>query len=239
MSENNDVPKAFSDLVKLVSRLRGPEGCPWDAVQTYQSVKTYLLEECYEALDAIDRGVPEDICSELGDLLFQILFLASIAEEKEDFTLLQLVEEITTKMVKRHPHVFGQAKVGSAEEVVRKWEQIKKEERGRSAKSSSLLQSVPISLPALLRAHRLGERVSKLYRSGSRWEAKWERVEEEFGNLREAVSEGQKGRIAQSIGSVLFCLAQLARNYGLNAEDLLRTQTEELLRDLERPEELD
>ena len=128
--EQDRLVAAFFSLVELIAKLRSPDGCPWDVRQTEESVKIYVLEEAYEVLDAIERGSSDDLCSELGDLLFQILFLARMAEEKNHFTLIQVFEKITKKMIHRHPHVFGSTTVRNAEEVAENWDKIKKQERG-------------------------------------------------------------------------------------------------------------
>jgi MazG family protein len=128
--------------MNLVSTLRAPGGCPWDAQQTKESVKVYILEEAYEVLDAIERGSSQDLCQELGDLLFQILFLTSIGEDGDEFDLLQVMQKITKKMIDRHPHVFGNAKADSAKEVAENWEKIKKKEKGVAESSPSLLRDV-------------------------------------------------------------------------------------------------
>ncbi|MBL6978842.1 MAG: MazG family protein, partial [Desulfobacteraceae bacterium] len=151
---------AIRSLVKLVARLRGPGGCPWDAEQTDDTIKIYLLEEAYEVLDALEGVSPREVCSELGDLLFQILFLAQLASERGEFDFNEVVEGITEKMTRRHPHVFGDTRVDGAEDVASNWVKIKRKETGRPKSTSFLLQSVPSDLPALLRAHRLSERAS-------------------------------------------------------------------------------
>jgi tetrapyrrole methylase family protein/MazG family protein len=224
-----DLARAFLGLMNLVSTLRGPEGCPWDAQQTKESVKIYVLEEAYEVLDAIERGSSQDLCQELGDLLFQILFLTSIGQDENEFDLLQVMQEITKKMINRHPHVFGTAKVNSAKEVAENWEKIKKKEKGVAESSPSLLRDVPIGLPALLRAHRLTERASRLESGRADGEAVMRRVEELYDSLRKQVSVRDQERIGGIIGTLLFHLADLARHWGWNAESLLRKANQAFL----------
>ena len=231
------VASPFTALAELVSRLRGPHGCPWDARQTYDTIKAYLLEEAYEVVDAVDLGSPEDICSELGDLLFQILFLASIAEDHKDFDLSQVLEKITGKMIQRHPHVFGTTKVAGPEEVAENWEKIKTQERGPIQSPSAYLQSVPANLPALLRAHRLTERVSKHQPEPSGTSECWERVKKRFQGLGESVAARDQGRVGESLGDLLFSLTDMARCWGHNAEHLLRRANREFLKNLEQGEE--
>jgi tetrapyrrole methylase family protein/MazG family protein len=224
--KKSELAKAFLDLNALVSRLRGPGGCPWDAQQTEDTLKTYLLEEAYEAVDAVDRGDPEDLCHELGDLLFQILFLATIASEKGQFDLLQVIKEITGKMMHRHPHVFGDAKVANAEEVAENWEKIKKEERRLPASSSKLMEAVPANLPALLRAHRLMERGARLKRDHP---DRWAKVQEAIGELSKSLASEDHEKMKVDIGDLLLSLVALSRQEGLNAEHVLREANERYL----------
>jgi MazG family protein len=231
------VSSAFIALAELVSRLRGPHGCPWDAAQTYDTIKTYLLEEAYEVVEAVDQGSTEDLCSELGDLLFQVLFLASLAEEHEDFDLSQVLEKIREKMIKRHPHVFGAAQVAGPEEVAENWEKIKEEERGPMQSASAYLQSVPSSMPALLRAHRLTERVSKHRTESSDGPECWERVKEDFERLGSSVDAGDQTEVGRNLGDLLFSLTDLARCWGHHAEHLLRRANREFVKKVSQEEE--
>jgi tetrapyrrole methylase family protein/MazG family protein len=227
----SDPAEVFTALWSLVERLRGPGGCPWDAKQTAESIKTYVLEEAYEVADAVERKSPEDVCDELGDLLFQVLFMASIYKGSGDFDLHEVLENIHKKMVRRHPHVFGPAEVNSAEEVAANWEKVKKEELGLSEDARWPLEKVPENLPALLRAHRLIERAVKHRLLGPGDEERWGEVEDIGGALREAVLEGDRQRIATTVGELLFRLVALARTWGLNAEDLLREKNRRFIED--------
>jgi tetrapyrrole methylase family protein/MazG family protein len=217
--DKSELAKAFLDLNDLISRLRAPGGCPWDAQQTEETIKTYLLEETYEVVDAVDRDSSEDMCHELGDLLFQVLFLTSIAQDRGHFDLGRVIREITDKMVHRHPHVFGRAKVASAEEVAENWEKIKKKEIGVSDSSSKLIENVPANLPALLRAHRLIARGARLKPDD---ENAWTKVQQAFEGLGQGMASGEREKIKEGIGALLFSLASLARDEGLNAEHVLR-----------------
>ena len=223
-------------LVDLVVRLRGPDGCPWDAKQTDASIKVYLLEEAYEVMEALERTDPKDVCQELGDLLFQIVFLAHLAGERGDFDFIDVIEKITEKMIRRHPHVFAEAKVDSAEDVAFNWAKIKRAEKEAAKEIISDLRSVPKDLPALMRAHRLGERVSK---TGLDWlnsEEMWEKVVGEFENLRTAVTERQGAGVREGLGKLLLGLANVSRLWGYNAENLLRLAIQEYLERLEKME---
>lgn len=196
----------------------------------------YLLEEAYEVLDAIERDVPEEVCHELGDLLFQIIFLASIGEDKGEFDLLEIMERIEEKMIRRHPHVFGQAKVESAEEVSENWQKIKEGENGGARRSASLLQGVPPALPALLRSHRLCERASRSDFPPPDKENIWSRAEEGFRELGRSLSEKNTAEIGEKVGSLLFDLANLSRHWGLNAEHLLRATNQKFLERFSAPD---
>jgi len=234
--DKKSLSRAVLALSELMSRLRGPDGCPWDATQTDSSIKMYLLEEAYEVLDAVEKGSPEDLCQELGDLLFQIIFLARLAEEKGEFDLVQVIQKITEKMKNRHPHVFGLTKVNSAKEVADNWEKIKKTEKG-DTETSSLLQSVPESLPALLRAQRLIERASKVDFDWPDQEGTWSKVEEEFEALKKSIHSQDKGRIGKELGDLLFLLVSLARHWGLNAENVVRRANQEFFERFKEMEE--
>ena len=221
--------KAVTGLVDLVEKLRGPGGCPWDAKQTDATIKLYLLEEAYEVLDAIEKTSPPDVCEELGDLLFHIFFLARLAEERKEFDFSEVVEKITEKMIRRHPHVFGNTTVDGADDVAVNWARIKQEEKKTNGDTSSLLDGVPISLPALLRAHRLGERASKAGVGTLDAHDAWERVLEKIGDMKETAVSKDKDLLGQEIGALLFRLADLARLWGLNSEQLLRDANREFL----------
>ena len=214
--------EAIVRLVELAQRLRGPDGCPWDAKQTDQSVKNYLLEEAYEVVDAIDKGDSRGVCAELGDLLFQIVFLAQLASERGEFDMADVIENIEEKMIRRHPHVFGHVSVESAEEVARNWAKIKETEGERVNTASSALANIPLALPALLRAHRLCERASKM-------NFDWSKIEDPEKIIRNGMKSGNiwgpNGHIAEKeegLGEILFAFVELIRQQGGNAEDLLR-----------------
>ena len=219
---NDQLASALIALSDLVSRLRGPEGCPWDREQTDSTIKTYLLEEAYEVLDAIENGSPESVCEELGDLLFQIIFLASLAEVRGEFDFTEVMEKIASKMIRRHPHVFGGAQVKNPAEVSKNWAEIKKAEKGASDAIQPLLERVPIDLPALMRAHRLIERALQSNMDLKNETKIRETVHKEYEELQRAIVEDDKERIGILVGELLFSLANLARHFGSNAEDALR-----------------
>jgi tetrapyrrole methylase family protein/MazG family protein len=219
---NEELAGSFLELVALSARLRSPEGCPWDRKQTVDTVKMYLLEECYEAMDAIEKKDYPEMCSELGDLLFMIVFLAQLSHEQSLFNMADVIENIVKKMKHRHPHVFGDTVVKSAEEVSENWQKIKMQEKGNNRSASSILEEVPPGLPALLRAHRLSKKASK---RGFDWKNKddiWNKVTEEFDELSNAIRECKKDNVKEEIGDLFFSLVNLSRHWGFNSEEILR-----------------
>jgi len=218
-------PGSFERLVEIMDRLRGEDGCPWDREQTYESLRGYLLEECHEVAEALDGDSREALCEELGDLLFQIVFLARLAKEERAFTIEDVVRGIAEKMIRRHPHVFGDASAETSAEVLRNWEEIKRREKGAAEDadpSPSLLDGVPPSLPALLRAQRLG---AKAARVGFDWEPEvdiLEKVREETEELDRALASGDRQAIREEIGDALFSLAMLARRLEIDPEGALQ-----------------
>jgi MazG family protein len=227
--DKDALSRSLFALIDLLSKLRGPDGCPWDALQTDSTIRMYVLEEAYEVVDAVERGSPEDVCQELGDLLFQILFLASLGEERGEFDFVDVIERITEKMKRRHPHVFGTVEANSAEEVAENWQEIKKREKGSPETSSSLLQGLPVDLPALVRAHRLNERALQTDLDGVVCTKGWSGVEARFAKLKQAVSSEDKKQIGREVGELLFEMANLARDWGLNAENLLRESNQRFI----------
>jgi len=215
----------FQELVRIMHRLRAPGGCPWDAEQTHESLKPYLLEEAYEVIEAIEDGDDRDVCEELGDLLLQVVFHAELAEERKAFTIDDVVGAISEKLVRRHPHVFGDVSVGSSAEVAANWSRIKAAEkaaRGAPDGPESVLAGVPSGLPALIRAHRIGEKASGV---GFDWPSAAgarEKIGEELAEVDEAASSGDSAALADEIGDLLFAVASYARRSGFNAENLLR-----------------
>jgi len=209
----------LEDLRELVRRLRGPGGCPWDRAQTLPDIKQYLLEECYEVMDAIDRSRPGKLREELGDLLFQIVFLACLAEEQQAFDLGDVLRGIHDKMVRRHPHVFAQEPADDPDAVRANWWKIKLAE---GASSASMLDSVPQSLPSLQRAFRLGKRAS---RAGMDWPGPGpvlDKVREEIRELEAALAHPGEESVMEELGDLLFSLANLARHLGKNPEEALQ-----------------
>jgi tetrapyrrole methylase family protein/MazG family protein/ATP diphosphatase len=219
---NEQDGRSFPRLVALMQRLLAPDGCPWDREQTFASLRKYVIEEAFEVVDAIDRGDPAAVREELGDLLLQVAFQAELGRAQGAFGPDDVVAGIVDKMVRRHPHVFGDETAATADEVFRNWEQLKARERG----SKGLLGGVPRALPALVRAQRVGEKVERV---GFDWpDAAGSRakVAEELGELDRAVEAGDREAAAEELGDVLFALVNFARHVGVDAEAALRATTD-------------
>ncbi|MFQ5681825.1 MAG: nucleoside triphosphate pyrophosphohydrolase [Candidatus Binatia bacterium] len=220
MAKENKIGEGFGDLVEVMARLRGKQGCPWDKEQTHISLKPFLLEETYELLDTIESGNSKELAEELGDVLHQIVFHCQIATEKGQFTAEEVVGNLVAKMKRRHPHVFSDRRLSDPEAVLQEWARVKAEEN-RTQKSASALGNLPRAMPALARAQTLTERASLL---GFDWpdiDQVLDKLDEEFFELKTAISSSDKDRISEEIGDVLFSLVNLCRFINLNAEDAL------------------
>ena len=207
----------FDELVRVMARLRGPGGCPWDREQSHHSLRPYLLEESYEALEAVDAGDWDRLRDELGDVLLQVVFHAQLAAERGDFDIGDVCEGIVTKLYRRHPHVFGDVEVSGSDEVLDRWEKLKRQERGYEQRSSAL-DGIPLQLPALQRAMKLQKRAAK---QGFDWpDAAGPRakIDEELGELDGAERE----RLEHELGDLLFAVVNLARFLEVEPESALR-----------------
>lgn len=206
-------------LLEIMSRLRAPSGCPWDVEQNHQTLKPYLLEETYEVLEAIDQGKDDALCEELGDLLLQVVFHAQIAAEAGRFDFEKISQSIADKLVRRHPHVFGDTVVDNAGEVVTNWDEIKKQEkRERGAVSSSVLDDIGNNLPALFESLKLSKKAAKL---GFDWpdvRGVVAKINEEMGELSEAASAANPAQIEEECGDLLFAVVNLCRKLQVNPE---------------------
>lgn len=229
----SEVGREFERLVEIMKALRGPKGCPWDKKQTHRSLRQYLLEEAYEVLEAIDQDRLDDLREELGDLLLQAVFHAQIASEEGRFTILDVLREINDKLVRRHPHVFGDVVVETAEEQTRHWERLKRNEGKRSA-----VDGVPRELSALLRAHRVQAKAATVGFDWQRAEEVWEKVHEELNELKEACASQDQRRVEEEFGDLLFSLVNLSRFIGVNPEDALRQTVEKFIRRFKAVEEV-
>jgi len=211
----------FERLLDVMMRLRAPDGCPWDRVQTRTSLQPYLIEEAYEVLEAIESGRSAPLQEELGDLLFQVVFHARLAEELGEFTTADLLRQLIDKMVRRHPHVFGDASVGTATEALAQWEAIKQREADEWGQRRSILDGVPRALPALLRAQRVQTKAARVNFDWPDARAAWTKVEEEVREASEALASGDAPRIREELGDALFSLVNVARLATLDAEEAL------------------
>ena len=213
--------RSFDDLVQLMTRLRGPDGCPWDRKQTLPDLKPYVIEEAYEVVDAIDRDDRASLLEEIGDFLLEAVFIAEVTREEGTFDIYDSITAIHDKLVRRHPHVFGDVEAKDAEQVLVNWEKLKSEER--KAENKSVLSGVPRSLPALLKASRLTEKAARVGFDWRRTEDVFDKLDEEMGELREAVAAGDANSIHDEIGDLLFTIANIARKVGVNAEEALQS----------------
>lgn len=211
--------EAFEEFVRTVKLLRAPGGCPWDREQTHKSLRRYVIEEAYEVVSAINNGDPKNLCEELGDLLLQVVLHSVIAEEEGVFDLKRVIESITEKVVRRHPHVFSSNEAEGVEGVRRTWEAIKREEKGETP---HLLSGVDISLPALMEAEKLQAKAAGVGFDWSSPEEAWPKVEEELAEFREAWAKSDRAEIEEELGDVLFSLVNIARLLRIDPEIALK-----------------
>lgn len=232
-----EIKDPFRRLVRIMQRLQEPNGCPWDREQTHETLKPYLIEEAYEVLDAIDRQDWSALAEELGDVLLQVIFHSVLAERTGKFNIDEVIETASAKMVRRHPHVFGDTEAKTADQVLHNWEQLKAAERREKnhanpqadASATSVLAGVPKALPALLKAQRIQEKAARV---GFDWENPLQvldKVEEEVRELRHAIASNDTAHIREEIGDLIFSLVNLARFMDIDAEDAVR-QTGEKFR---------
>ncbi|WP_099353512.1 nucleoside triphosphate pyrophosphohydrolase [Fredinandcohnia onubensis] len=220
----------FRTFRRIIAALRGPGGCPWDQKQTHQSLKKYLLEEAYEVLDAIDREDDDHLAEELGDVLLQVALHAQIGEDEGMFTIDDVIRGISEKMIRRHPHVFGDVTAETADEVVTNWEQIKQSEKGSIKEEKSIFDEITKGLPGLMKAIEYQKKAAKV---GFDWDAvepMWDKVFEEINEYKAAVEEKQKGEAIQEFGDILFALANIARFYKFDPEEALAMTNQKFVR---------
>jgi len=232
------MPKTFEDLVELMDILRSPGGCPWDREQTYATLAPMLLEEAYEAFDALEEarlGRPDDLREELGDLLFQITFFARVAKERGEFTIDDVIQQVHEKMVRRHPHVFADVEAGDSAEVLKNWEAIKAEEKRAAGKAKglsedvSILDGVSTKAPALMEAHQISTKVARVGFDWKDVEEIFAKLHEELDELREAISihadtnnEADHAHVREEIGDLLFVITNIARRLNVEPEAALK-----------------
>jgi tetrapyrrole methylase family protein / MazG family protein len=221
------IGKLFTDLVAVQARLRAPGGFPWDREQTHASLRTYLIEESYEVLDAIESESPEELAEELGDLLLQVLFHADMAREADTFNLADVITGIRDKMIRRHPHVFGNVKAETSGEVLKNWAKIKAKEKqelqkGPVEENPSVLDGVPRSLPALLEAFQISRRAARVGFDWDEVSGIFEKLEEEIAELKKALSPLDREAVEEELGDLLFTVVNLSRFLGLDPEVTLK-----------------
>lgn len=215
--------KQFDDLVEIVKILR--KECPWDRKQTHESIKDNLIEEAYEAVEAIDTGDFEELKKELGDVLLHVVFHSNMADETDTFSIEDVIYSIQQKLIRRHPHVFGDAVAGDEDQVAENWENIKLKEG-----KDSILEGIPKQLPALIRAQRMQEKAANV---GFDWPEStqvWEKLEEELQEFQEVLKEGDQQKSRDEFGDLLFSLVNVGRFFDLNAEDSLRSTNRKFVR---------
>jgi tetrapyrrole methylase family protein/MazG family protein len=232
----NSVGKKFENLVRIVEKLRAPKGCPWDRVQTHKTLKPYMVEEVYEALDAIDSGDSRKLREELGDMLLHIVMHANMASEKKKFSVADVIDSISTKMIGRHPHVFGSKKAKSIAEVWQRWEEQKQKEIAeKGEKHKSILESIPQALPALYRADKVQRRAARV---GFDWDSvagAWEKVHEEEEEIRAVLRSSKRQgpstkKLKEEIGDLLFAVVNVARKLDIDSEEALQTAVSKFAR---------
>lgn len=226
----------FEALNQLILDLRGPDGCPWDKEQTHKSLAPYAIEEASEMAEAIEFGDDAHMCEELGDVLFQVVLHAAMAKERGAFDIADVIQGISEKLVRRHPHVFSDVKVTGPEEVIQNWDEIKRKEKaGKKPKS---VIDVPAGMPALQRAHKIGEKTKKLRFDWQEAGQVLEQLKEEIAELEEAVQQKKISHIEHEMGDVLFSAAQLARHLDIEPETALRNTNRRFLKRFEKMLEL-
>lgn len=214
MSDFKSSASKFTKLTEVMKRLRAPGGCPWDREQTYLSLRRYILEEAYELIEAVESEDISNMREECGDLLLQVVFISCIAEERGEFEIGDVLDTLTEKLIRRHPHVFGDVCAETSEQVLKNWEQIKVGERKERQVDSSVIAGIPRGLPALLRAYRIQERAAKV---GFDWpkdnlQPVMDKVEEEIGELKEAIKNHDSENISEELGDLLFAAVNLSRH---------------------------
>ena len=228
--KSGEIMSSFDELVEIIKILQAPGGCPWDREQTHESLKPYFIEEVYEAIEAIDSGSDEHLKEELGDVLLQVVFHAEIASRDGRFDIEGIIRGIVDKLKRRHPHVFGKESVENSDEVIRNWEAIKRQEKRGKKEDASVLDGLPRSLPALIKARRIQEKVSRFGFDWDHTEEVMLKVDEELRELKEARSKNDTAAIEEELGDLLFAVANLARFVSVCPEDALRKTIEKFQR---------
>ncbi|MHB1935667.1 MAG: nucleoside triphosphate pyrophosphohydrolase [Acidobacteriaceae bacterium] len=224
-SQSKSLEESFARAVAIMAQLRGPGGCPWDREQTFDSIRRYTLEETYEVLDAIERKDWGGLKDELGDIFLQVLFYAEMAQEENFFTLQDVMDNLSEKLIRRHPHVFANREgVETSAQVLQNWEEIKKSERASvsNAHEASMLDQVPRALPALMEASKLGSKAASIGFDWGDAAPVFDKLQEELDELRQAIASGRRDEQEEELGDVLFTVVNLARKLGVQSEFALR-----------------
>lgn len=228
--------EGFEKLVDIMAKLRGEGGCPWDKAQTHESLKPFLIEEAYEVIDAVDAENPEILKEELGDLLLQIVFHSRIAEEEGRFNINDVIEKVCDKMIRRHPHIFGEVKADTAEEVLKNWEDIKKEEKDFSSYAESM-DRLPEQLPALMKAFKVQEKAARVGFDWDSVDGALNKVYEELQEIQEVYKSEKSEKIKEEIGDLLFAVVNVARFLKVDPELALREATKKFVKRFKYVEE--
>lgn len=226
----------FDDFKKIIEILRSPEGCPWDREQTHNTIRNEFIEETYEAVDAIDRGDKTDLCEELGDVLLQIMLHSQIADENGDFNVEDVIDGVAKKMILRHPHVFGDVSVENSAQVLENWDKIKKTEKHQTSYTDTL-KSVPMSYPALMRAQKIQKRAGKVGFDFESIEAPLQKLNEEHAELLEAIATGDKEKITEEYGDLLFTMVNISRFLKIDSEEALQKASDKFIKRFEAVED--
>ncbi len=222
----------FNDLLDVMKRLRSEKGCPWDKEQTHESLRIYLIEETYEVLEALDAGDTDKFCNELGDLLLQIVFHAQIADENGEFDMNDVTTEICSKLISRHPHIFGNVGADTVEQVNENWEAIKKKEK-KLKSQTGVLKDVPANLPALMRSYKVQQKAAQVGFDWDNTDDVFRKIDEEIDELREVYRTGNLERITDELGDAIFALVNLSRFLRIQPELALTGTTDKFIRRFE------
>ena len=225
----------FESLVEVIAILRGENGCPWDREQTHESLKSTLLEETYETVEAIDSGDPSKLKEELGDLLLNVMLQAQIAAESQNFTVYDVIDTLKEKLIRRHPHVFGNVHVDNADDVVNNWEAIKSQEKGYEDRKS-VVDGIPNALPSLLRGQKIQKRVARVGFDWDNLADVIDKVDEELAEVKESLNEKDINAVENELGDLLFSVVNLCRYLDLQAEETLRKSNRKFINRFKRLE---
>lgn len=231
------IQESFGQLVEIIAKLRSDDGCPWDREQTHETLKTGIIEEAYEVIETIDQKDDEKFEEELGDLLMQVLLNAQIARDEGKFDILGVIQKISEKLIRRHPHVFGDLDVKDSQEIMQNWERIKSEERAERDENS-LMDGVPTNLPALIQARKVQSRASRIGFDWDKADDVLKKVDEEVNELKEGISKLDRESIEEEIGDILFSIVNLSRFLEVEPEGALRKTTAKFIRRFKKMESL-